>query len=231
MVFLSQLEYSIQIWPLFGWYFPSKICMVPSLKLSIVIWLWYIALKLLWRIIFFILYQFLRRSTKNLPAYPDVRSLLFLCNKKWHKKFAPILIVCQRWRHSQKTQTGITFDLDVILTCGFFLKVIFFEGVSVEKIKLHAFSGVQYYFKNCSSGIWGWRFSSHFLKVLGFLRLIFLWTFFLFKKKTCMEKVYRYYEIPSSEDSYRVRVDTVSQNNLTKLQALCYWSSCYSNSF
>ena len=37
-----------------------------------------------------------------------------------------------------------------------------------------------------------------------------------------MEKVYRYYEIPSSEDSYRVRVDTVSQNNLAKLRALSY---------
>ena len=37
-----------------------------------------------------------------------------------------------------------------------------------------------------------------------------------------MEKVYRYHEIPSSEDSYRVHVDTVSQNNLTKLQALNY---------
>ena len=37
-----------------------------------------------------------------------------------------------------------------------------------------------------------------------------------------MEKVSRYYEIPSSEDSYRVRVDTLSQNNLTKLRALIY---------
>ena len=37
-----------------------------------------------------------------------------------------------------------------------------------------------------------------------------------------MEKVYRYYETPSSEDSYRVRVDTASQNNLTKLRALSY---------
>ena len=37
-----------------------------------------------------------------------------------------------------------------------------------------------------------------------------------------MEKVYRYYEIPSPEDSYRVCVDTVSQDNLTKLQALSY---------
>ena len=33
-----------------------------------------------------------------------------------------------------------------------------------------------------------------------------------------MEKVYRYYEIPSFEGSYRVCVDTVSQNNLTKLR-------------
>ena len=37
-----------------------------------------------------------------------------------------------------------------------------------------------------------------------------------------MEEAQRYYEIPSSEDSYRVRVDTVSQNNLTKLRALSY---------
>ena len=38
----------------------------------------------------------------------------------------------------------------------------------------------------------------------------------------CMEKVYRYHEIPSSEDSCRVRADTMSQNNLTKLRALSY---------
>ena len=37
-----------------------------------------------------------------------------------------------------------------------------------------------------------------------------------------MGKVYRYNEIPSSEDSYKVRVDTVSQNNLSKLCALSY---------
>ena len=37
-----------------------------------------------------------------------------------------------------------------------------------------------------------------------------------------MEKVYRYYEIPSSEDSYRVHVDTMPQNNLTKLRTLRY---------
>ena len=28
-----------------------------------------------------------------------------------------------------------------------------------------------------------------------------------------MEKVYKYYEIASPEDSYRVRIDTVSLNN------------------
>ena len=57
------------------------------------------------------------------------------------------MIVCQRWRHSEKTDTGIiTFDLDMISTWVFF-KVIFGEGVSVEKIKLHAFSGVQYRYK------------------------------------------------------------------------------------
>ena len=37
-----------------------------------------------------------------------------------------------------------------------------------------------------------------------------------------MEKVYRYYQIASSEDSYKVCIDTVSQNNRTKLQALSY---------
>ena len=33
---------------------------------------------------------------------PNIRSLLFLCKKQLHKKFAPILVVCQRWRHSEK---------------------------------------------------------------------------------------------------------------------------------
>ena len=37
-----------------------------------------------------------------------------------------------------------------------------------------------------------------------------------------MENVYRYYEILFSEDPYRLRVDTASQNNLTKLRALSY---------
>ena len=37
-----------------------------------------------------------------------------------------------------------------------------------------------------------------------------------------MENVYRYYQTASSEDSYRVCIDTVSQNNCTKLRALSY---------
>ena len=37
-----------------------------------------------------------------------------------------------------------------------------------------------------------------------------------------MVKVYRYYQIASFEDSYRVCIDTVSQNNRTKLRALSY---------
>ena len=37
-----------------------------------------------------------------------------------------------------------------------------------------------------------------------------------------MEKVYIYYEIPSSKDSYRVRIDTLPQNNRTKLWVLSY---------
>ena len=69
MIFLLQLEYSIQIWLLFGpiltlWrhnfqilekrrnvkFFTSKICMVRNLKLPVVVWSRYIALELLWRI-------------------------------------------------------------------------------------------------------------------------------------------------------------------------------------
>ena len=30
-----------------------------------------------------------------------------------------------------------------------------------------------------------------------------------------MEKIYKYYEIAVSEDSYRMRIDTVSQNNIS----------------
>ena len=37
-----------------------------------------------------------------------------------------------------------------------------------------------------------------------------------------MGKVYIYHEIPSSKDSYRVRIDTLPQNNRTKLRALSY---------
>ena len=127
----------------------------------------------------------------------------------------------KRRHHSQYKQTGITFGFRSDFDLRVFLKVIFFEGVSVEKVKLHTFSGVQYYFKNCSSAIWGWRFSSHFCKVLGFCGS-FSYKHFSYLKKASMDKGQRYYEIPSSEDSYRDRVDTVSQNDLTKLLALCY---------
>ena len=73
----------------------------------------------------------------NLQTYwqktcPDIRSPLFLCNKELHKKFAPILIVCQRWSHGEKTKPGITFDLDVILTCGFFKSHICWKCFSWE---------------------------------------------------------------------------------------------------
>ena len=37
-----------------------------------------------------------------------------------------------------------------------------------------------------------------------------------------MEKNYRYYKIPSSKEFYRVRLNTVLQNNIYKLQALRY---------
>ena len=77
---------------------------------------------------------------------PDIRDI-FLCNKELHKKLAPILIVSQRRHHSEKTKTGINFNLDVVLTSGCFLKVIFFEAVSVENIKQYAFSRVQHGFK------------------------------------------------------------------------------------
>ena len=149
--------------------------MVPSLELSIVVWSRYIALKLPWKIWendvkegtpF---HTFLRIFFKNLKKFnvklcfsfcttfqedlrqtcPDIRSLLFLYNKELHKKFTLVLIVSKRWHHSDKTKTGIAFDLQVILTCGVFLKAISFEDVLVEKIKLHAFSGVQYHSKGC----------------------------------------------------------------------------------
>ena len=59
--------------------------------------------------------------TKNFPRCNS----LFLCNKELHKKFAPILKVCQRRHQSEKTKIGIIFDLDVIFDLRFFLKVKF----------------------------------------------------------------------------------------------------------
>ena len=57
-----------------------------------------------------------------------------------HKKFAPIIIVCQRWRHSEKTETSLAFYLDAILTCGFFKSHIFWMCFS-SKNKTTCFFG------------------------------------------------------------------------------------------
>ena len=73
------------------------------------------------------------------------KSPLILCNKKCYKKFAAILIVCQRWCHSEKPKLSINFWSRRDFDLQSFWKVIFFEGVSVEKVTLHAFSGTQYH--------------------------------------------------------------------------------------
>ena len=52
---------------------------------------------------------------------PDIRSLLFLCNKDLHTRLTPILIVCQRWRHSEKTKILI----ETLFCLAVFLKFIF----------------------------------------------------------------------------------------------------------
>ena len=124
--------------------------MVPSLELSIVVWSRYIALKLPWKIWendvkegtpF---HTFLRIFFKNLKKF-NVKLCFSFCTTF----LTLVLIVSKRWHHSDKTKTGIAFDLQVILTCEVFLKAISFEDVLVEKIKLHAFSGVQYHSKGC----------------------------------------------------------------------------------
>ena len=63
-----------------------------------------------------------KKTDKNMPRYKET---LILCNEEVHKNFNLILIVCQRQRQSEKTKTGKTFDLDVILTCGFLQKSYF----------------------------------------------------------------------------------------------------------
>ena len=73
------------------------------------------------------------------------KSPLILCNKKCYKKFAAILIVCQRWCHSEKPKLSINFWSRRDFDLQSFWKVILFEGVSVEKVTLHAFSGIQYH--------------------------------------------------------------------------------------
>ena len=135
--------------------------MVSRLELSVVAWSRYVALKLLWRIwekdvkegegppfrtflqIFYKNFRILVLSY-NLPHFftyiqedwrktcPDIRSLLFLCNKDLHTRLTPIMIVCQRWRHSEKTKIGIIFDQDFILTCSFF-KIHFFKLFQLKK--------------------------------------------------------------------------------------------------
>ena len=63
-------------------------------------------------------------------------------SKVLHKKFAPILIVSQKWHHSEKT-TSITFDLDMILTGGFFQKSYFLKVFQFrENIKYFFWSPV-----------------------------------------------------------------------------------------
>ena len=120
-------------------FFTWKIYVVPNLGLFIVVWSRYVALKLLWRIwesdvkkgpsfhtfrqIFYKRFKILVLSYNlfhqfSTKLWPGIRNLLFLCTKELHKKFAPIVIVCQGWRQRKETKTGITFDLDVILRSG-----------------------------------------------------------------------------------------------------------------
>ena len=57
---------------------------------------------------------------------PDTRNLLFLCSKEFHNKFATVLMICERWSHSEKTKTGIAFDAEMIFTCRLFQKSYIF---------------------------------------------------------------------------------------------------------
>ena len=86
------------------------------------------------------MYKFSRGCPEILPRYK--KSFISM---KW--RIAPEIqhyfIVCQRWRYSEKIKTGITFDLYVVLTYVCFLKVTFFESVSVEKYNCMLFSEVQ----------------------------------------------------------------------------------------
>ena len=72
-----------------------------------------------------------------LKTWLDIRNLVFLLNGELCRKFARVLKVCQRWRHKQNTRTGIILYLDLSLTCVFFFKDIFLDGVSLNKIKFH----------------------------------------------------------------------------------------------
>ena len=70
-----------------------------------------------------------------LKTWLDIRNLVL--NGELCRKFAGVLKVCQRWRHKQNTRSGIILYLDLSLTCVFFFKDIFLEGVSLNKIKFH----------------------------------------------------------------------------------------------
>ena len=178
MIFLSQMEYSIQIWPPFGpiltlWrqkmlnfqilkydkrsnLSGQKIYMIsiPSLVCLIAIYCFETALKNLgkWRqtghpfyiflqifyksfrilLVSYSLFHFapiFRRLTKTLP-----KSRLFLRNKEMHAQLKN-----ENWHNSWSRSD---FDL------RFFLKVMFFAGVLIEKTKLHPFSEMQYCFQD-----------------------------------------------------------------------------------
>ena len=83
-----------------------------------------------------------------LKVCADINSLLFLCNKELQKKFAPMLIVCRRLCHSEKNKNWHKFWSRYDFDLQSFKNVMFFDGVSVEKIKSQAFSGVQCCFKS-----------------------------------------------------------------------------------
>ena len=105
-------------------FFTSKNIHGSKFRLSIVFWLRYIALKFLWGI--------WESDVKEGPPFHTFLHIFYktftilLYNKKLHKKFDS----CQRWRHSEKTKTGITFDLEAILICGFFKSHIFWSCFS-----------------------------------------------------------------------------------------------------
>ena len=68
-----------------------------------------------------------------LKISPDIRNLVFLLNEELYRKFTAVPKVCQRWRHKWNTKTGITLDIDLILTCGFFKKSYLWKAFYLTK--------------------------------------------------------------------------------------------------